>query len=55
MIALLDEVAFMVRAAAASLDDVVGQAARAGTKATGVVIDDVAITLRYFVAFAAER
>ncbi|MEE7490271.1 DUF808 domain-containing protein [Methylobacterium oryzae] len=55
LIALLDDVAFMVRAAAASLDDVAGQAARAGTKAAGVVIDDAAVTPRYVVGFAAER
>lgn len=55
LIALLDDVAFMVRAAAASLDDVAGQAARAGTKAAGVVIDDAAVTPRYVVGFAADR
>lgn len=55
LIALLDDGAFMVRAAAASLDDVAGQAARAGTKAAGVVIDDAAVTPRYVVGFAAER
>ncbi|MGU3285226.1 DUF808 domain-containing protein [Methylobacterium mesophilicum] len=55
LIALLDDVAFMVRAAAASLDDVAGQAAKAGTKAAGVVIDDAAVTPRYVVGFAAER
>ncbi|MCJ2012194.1 DUF808 domain-containing protein [Methylobacterium sp. J-076] len=55
LIALLDDVAFMVRTAAASLDDVAGQAARAGTKAAGVVIDDAAVTPRYVVGFAAER
>ena len=55
LIALLDDVAFMVRTAAASLDDVAGQAASAGTKAAGVVIDDAAVTPRYVVGFAAER
>ena len=45
----------MVRSAAASLDDVAAQAARAGTKAAGVVIDDAAVTPRYVVGFAAER
>ncbi|SDA18078.1 hypothetical protein SAMN02799622_01990 [Methylobacterium sp. UNC378MF] len=55
LIALLDDVAFMVRAAAASLDDVAAQAAKAGTKAAGVVIDDAAVTPRYVVGFAAER
>lgn len=55
LLALLDDVAFMVRSAAASLDDVAAQAARAGTKAAGVVIDDAAVTPRYVVGFAAER
>ncbi len=39
----------------ASLDDVAGQAAKAGTKAAGVVIDDAAVTPRYVVGFAAAR
>lgn len=55
LIALLDDVAFLARSAAASLDDVAGQAAQAGTKAAGVVIDDAAVTPRYVVGFAAER
>jgi predicted DNA repair protein MutK len=55
LIALLDDVAFLARTAAASLDDVAGQAARAGTKAAGVVIDDAAVTPRYVTGFAAER
>ena len=55
LIALLDDVATLARVAAASLDDVVGQAAKAGTKAAGVVIDDSAVTPQYVVGFAAER
>ncbi len=55
LIALLDDVAGLARMAAASLDDVIGQAAKAGTKAAGVVIDDGAVTPRYVVGFAAER
>lgn len=42
LIALLDDVAALAKAAAASLDDVASQAAQASTKAAGVVIDDVA-------------
>jgi predicted DNA repair protein MutK len=41
--------------AAASLDDVVSQAARAGVKAAGVVIDDTAVTPGYVIGFAAKR
>ena len=55
LIALLDDVAGLARVAAASLDDVIGQAAKAGSKAAGVVIDDGAVTPQYVVGFAAER
>jgi predicted DNA repair protein MutK len=55
LIALLDDVAAIAKVAAASLDDVAGQAAKAGAKAAGVVIDDAAVTPRYVVGFAADR
>lgn len=55
LIALLDDVAALAKVAAASLDDVAGQAAKAGAKAAGVVIDDAAVTPRYVVGFAASR
>ncbi|ALN74177.1 DUF808 domain-containing protein [Aureimonas sp. AU20] len=55
LIALLDDVAAISKVAAASLDDVGAQAAKAGAKAAGVVIDDAAVTPRYVVGFAAER
>lgn len=55
LIALLDDIAAIAKVAAASLDDVAGQAAKAGAKAAGVVIDDAAVTPRYVVGFAAER
>ncbi|WP_395020479.1 DUF808 domain-containing protein [Dongia sp.] len=55
LIALLDDVASIAKAAAASLDDIAGQAAKAGTKAAGVVIDDTAVTPRYLTNFAASR
>ena len=54
-IALLDDLASMTKVAASSLDDVAGQAARAGGKAAGIVIDDAAVTPRYVVGLAAER
>jgi len=54
-LALLDDVAALAKVAAASLDDVAGQAAKAGVKAAGVVIDDAAVTPRYVVGFGAER
>jgi predicted DNA repair protein MutK len=55
LIALLDDVVGLAKIAAASLDDVAGQAAKAGAKAAGIVIDDAAVTPRYVVGFAAER
>src|SRR6516162_3145096 len=55
LIALLDDVAAIAKVAAASLDDVVAQATKAGVKAAGVVIDDAAVTPRYVIGFAASR
>jgi predicted DNA repair protein MutK len=55
LIALLDDIAGLAKVAAASLDDVTAQAARAGVKAAGVVIDDAAVTPRYVVGFNASR
>lgn len=55
LIALLDDVAAIAKVAAASLDDVAAQTAKAGAKAAGIVIDDAAVTPRYVVGFAAER
>jgi predicted DNA repair protein MutK len=55
LIALLDDVAALAKVAAASLDDVAAQSAKAGTKALGVVIDDAAVTPNYVVGFAAKR
>lgn len=47
LVALLDDVASIARAAAASVDDVAAAAGRASTKAVGVVIDDTAVTPQY--------
>jgi hypothetical protein len=53
--ALLDDVAVLARAAAASVDDVAAGAGRASTKAAGVIIDDAAVTPRYVQGFRPER
>lgn len=53
--ALFDDVATLAKAAAASIDDVAGQAAKAGSKAAGVVIDDAAVTPRYLTDFSPAR
>ena len=55
LIGLLDDIAAIAKVAAASLDDVVTHAAKAGIKAAGVVVDDAAVTPRYVLGFAAKR
>lgn len=55
LLALLDDVAGIAKLAAASVDDVVAGAGKAGAKAAGVVIDDAAVTPRYVTGFAAAR
>jgi len=55
LVALLDDVAALARAASASLDDVAAGASRAGVKAAGVVVDDTAVTPRYVRGFRPER
>lgn len=55
LLALLDDVAALAKLAAASLDDTAALAVKAGGKATGIVIDDTAVTPRYVVGFTAER
>jgi len=55
LIALLDDVVMISKLAAASVDDALGQAAKAGSKAAGVVIDDAAVTPRYVVGLSPAR
>lgn len=55
LIALFDDVAALAKVAAASLDDIAGQATKAGVKAAGVVIDDTAVTPRYVTDFSPAR
>jgi len=55
LLALLDDVAAIAKVAAASVDDVIGQATKAGAKAAGAVIDDAAVTPKYVHGFSAER
>jgi uncharacterized protein len=52
---LLDDVAALARLAATSLDDVGAAAGRATTKASGLLIDDAAVTPQYVRGLAAER
>jgi predicted DNA repair protein MutK len=55
LLALFDGIAALAKVAAASVDDIAGQAAKAGTKAAGVVIDDTAVTPRYVTGFSPAR
>jgi predicted DNA repair protein MutK len=55
LLALFDDVAAIAKVAAASVDDVIGQAAKAGAKAAGAVIDDAAVTPKYVQGFSADR
>lgn len=55
LLALLDDVTAIAKVAAASVDDVIGQAAKAGAKAAGAVIDDAAVTPKYVTGFQAAR
>ena len=55
LLALLDDVAAIAKVASASVDDIIGQASRAGMKAAGAVIDDAAVTPKYVHGFPAAR
>ena len=55
LVALLDDVSVIARAAAASVDDIGASVAKAGTKAAGVVIDDAAVTPGYVTGFTPDR
>lgn len=55
LVALLDDVSVLARAAAASVDDISVAAGRAGTKTAGVVIDDAAVTPSYFTGISPAR
>jgi predicted DNA repair protein MutK len=55
LVALLDDISVIARAAAASVDDVTVAAAKAGSKAAGVVIDDAAVTPSYVTGLSPAR
>ncbi|MGV9949240.1 DUF808 domain-containing protein [Rhodococcus aetherivorans] len=55
LVALLDDVAALTKAAAASIDDIGAAAGKAGVKAAGVVVDDTAVTPRYVHGFTPDR
>ena len=55
LVALLDDVAVLAKAAAASIDDIGAAAGRASVKAAGVVVDDTAVTPQYVHGLNADR
>ena len=55
LVALLDDISVIAKAAAATIDDVGVAAAKAGSKAAGVVIDDAAVTPSYVTEFTPDR
>lgn len=55
LLALLDDIAAIAKVAAASVDDIAAQAAKAGAKAAGAAIDDAAVTPKFLHGFNADR
>lgn len=55
LFALLDDVAALVKASAATLDDVPTQVAKTTGKVSGIVIDDAAVTPKYVVGLDPSR
>lgn len=55
LVALLDDISVIAKAASASVDDVAAAAGKAGTKTAGVVIDDAAVTPSYVTGLSPSR
>lgn len=55
LVALLDDIAALVKVTAASLDDIALGAGKASTKALGVVVDDAAVTPQYVAGISPKR
>ena len=55
LVALLDDVSALVKASAASLDDIPAQVAKTTGKVSGIVIDDTAVTPKYVVGLDPAR
>ena len=55
LVALLDDIAALVKTTAASLDDIAAAAGKASAKAVGVVVDDAAVTPRYVDGLSPDR
>jgi predicted DNA repair protein MutK len=55
LLALLDDIAALVKVSAATLDDIPAQVAKTSGKVSGVVIDDAAVTPKYVVGLDPSR
>jgi predicted DNA repair protein MutK len=55
LFALLDDISALVKASAASLDDIPAQVAKTTGKVSGIVIDDTAVTPKYVVGLDPSR
>lgn len=55
LVALLDDIAVIAKAASASIDDIGVAASKAGSKTAGVVIDDAAVTPSYVTGLSPAR
>lgn len=55
LLALLDDIAALVKVTAASLDDIPAQVMKTSSKVSGVVIDDAAVTPKYVVGLDPSR
>lgn len=55
LLALLDDIAALVKVTAATLDDIPAQVAKTSSKVSGVVIDDAAVTPKYVVGLDPKR
>jgi uncharacterized protein len=55
LVALLDDISVIAKAASASIDDIGMAAAKAGSKTAGVVIDDAAVTPSYVTGLSPAR
>ncbi|MES2985224.1 MAG: DUF808 domain-containing protein [Pseudomonadota bacterium] len=55
LLALLDDIAALVKVGAASLDDIPAQVAKTSGKVSGIIIDDAAVTPKYVVGLSPAR
>jgi predicted DNA repair protein MutK len=55
LLALVDDLTALAKLVASSVDDAAAQGSKAIGKASGIVIDDAAVTPRYVIGYAADR